>query len=334
MYPEPVSYCSFRPEIRPKLVVVVDTEEEFDWGRNFSGENTSVAAMGSIHRLQDILDTYSIRPVYVIDYPVVSQSDGYRPLEEIFQSGRCLIGTHLHPWVNPPFEELVNRHNSFPGNLPRVLEASKLKVLTECVGERFGFKPTIYKAGRYGFGPNTSDILEELDYEVDLSVCPCMDYSVEGGPNFGCFPPSPYWFGRSGRLLEIPLSVGFTGLLRPWAPRAYRFASRGMMRTLRMPAVLARTALLDRIWLSPEGYTSSEQIRLARVLYQDGNKVFSLALHSPSLEPGNTPYVQSGADLSRFLSCCRAFFDFFFGELQGVATTPLDLKREMVQTVN
>jgi hypothetical protein len=42
--------------------------------------------------------------------------------------------------------------------------------------------------------------------------------------------------------------------------------------------------------------------------------------------PGGTPYVRSAADLERFLGKCRRYFDHFFGRLNGVGMTPLQLK--------
>jgi len=87
--------------------------------------------------------------------------------------------------------------------------------------------------------------------------------------------------------------------------------------------------LLNRIWLSPEGYTLAENIALLRALYRDGLRIFSFAFHSPSVQPGNTPYVTSQSDLERFLSQCRGFFDYFMGQIGGAATTPLELKRHL-----
>jgi hypothetical protein len=227
----------------------------------------------------------------------------------------------------------VSRHNSFPGNLPRHLEAAKLRSLGDCVGEHFGSRPIIYKAGRYGCGPHTADILEELEYEVDLSVCPRMDYSAEGGPDFTQSSAWPYWFGKQRRLLELPLTVGFAGLLRRWGTILHGLASHPPLAALHAPAVLARLRLVDKIWLSPEGYLSAEHIKLVRALHRDGLRVFSFALHSPSAEPGNTPYVKSWRDLDALLCRCRRFFDFFMGELGGCPTTPLQLKDQLMASM-
>jgi len=331
--PNPTDYCKLDRQDKANLVVVIDTEEEFDWSGGHSRSNTSVRSTRRVERIQCVFDQYKITPTYVIDYPIVSQPDGYCPLQEIHRSGRCLIGAHLHPWVNPPFDEAVNRYNSFPGNLPRSLEAGKLRILTDSIGERFGQRPTIYKAGRYGIGPNTAEILEEQGYEIDLSVCPQMNYFAEGGPDFSSSSAWPYWFGRR-RLLEIPLTVGFSGLLRRWGPPMHRAASRGLMASLHGPGILARAGLVNKIWLSPEGYLGKELIDLVRALYRDGLRVFSFAFHSPSLECGHTPYVRNQRDLEDFYSRCQTFFDFFMGDLSGIPTTPLELKQRLARPDN
>lgn len=326
------NYCYCSPVEKPKLIVVIDTEEEFDWTSPHCRNHTSVRAMRWIGRIQDIFDSYRITPVYMVDYPVASQSEGYQPLLEIYADGRCLIGAHVHPWVNPPFEEQVNAYNSFPCNLPYSLEEAKIRVLGQTIEERFGVRPIIYKAGRYGLGPHTPAILEEQRYEIDLSVCPYMDYSAEGGPNFTEYCAWPYWFGANRCLLEIPLTTGFTGLLRPWGLRLHELASHPRLHRLHSIGILARLRCLNKVWMSPEGYTLNENIALLQALYRDGLRVFSFAFHSPSVEVGHTPYVRTQRDLDRFLSQCRQFFDYFIYELGGEPTTPLQIKKQLLES--
>lgn len=325
--PSSDDYCQQSSFEKAQLIVVIDTEEEFNWSKEFSRSNNSVKAMRYIGRVQAIFDRYGITPVYVVDYPVATNPDGYKPLQEIYSSGRCLIGAHLHPWVNPPYEEDVNRHNSFPGNLPPHLEFAKLKILRDCIGEQFGIIPVIYKAGRYGVGPHTADNLIAQGFEIDLSVCPTMNYSSEGGPDFTWSSNWPYWISRE-RLLEIPLTIGFSGPLRQWGQSIHRVVSSSAWESCRAVGVLSRLGLVSKGSLSPEGFLSSEHIRLAKALFSDGLRVFSFAFHSPSVEAGHTPYVTSEKDLSAFLSRLDRFFDFFMGDLGGCPTTPLLLKQK------
>ena len=118
---------------RPILLVVIDTEEEFDWHAPFDRKADAVEAMRHIGRLQEVFDEFGVRPSYVADYPVVTREHAYAPLKEFQDSGRAVVGAHLHPWVSPPHEEEVCARNSYPGNLPRELEAAKLRELVDAI---------------------------------------------------------------------------------------------------------------------------------------------------------------------------------------------------------
>ena len=316
---------------KPQIIVVIDTEEEFDWQKEFSRENTGVSHMRFIDRVQSIFNHHNITPVYVINYPIASQSEGFEPLFEVFSQNRCIIGAHMHPWVNPPFEEDVCACNSFPGNLPRLLESKKLEILNECIERNFHMSPVIYKAGRYGVGANTFDILVERGFEFDISFCPHTDFSKMGGPDFTGKAACPHWLDTERKIFEIPLTVGFEGKIRAFGPRLYPKLEQGFFRKLHMPGIFSRIGLLNRVMLSPEGNSLAEMVRLVRDQYKDGIRIFSLAFHSPSIEPGHTPYVQSSQDLDDFLSRLRHFFDFFFGEFGGQPSTPVKI-REMFRT--
>jgi len=309
----------------PQLLVVVDTEEEFAWGEGFSREATTVRAMAGIPALQRLFEEYGVRPTYVIDYPVATQPEAFGPLKEFHERGQAVIGAHLHPWVNPPYEEELSNRNSYAANLGPRLEREKLAALTEAIERSIGVRPTIYKAGRYGIGPATPSILEALGYEIDLSVAPRMDLRPDGGPDFMSFPPEPYWFGETRPLLEIPVSADFVGWLAPFGPVLRRFADSRLGHALRVQALLGRSRALNRLRISPEGMTTEQHQRLTRTLLRRGVRVFTMSFHSTSAAPGFTPYVRTDADLQRFHDRCRRYLDFFMGELNGKPTTPRNL---------
>src|SRR5215469_9581077 len=79
----------------PMLLVVIDTEEEFDWSAPHDRNATAVTAIQEIHRAQAIFDHYGIRPVYAIDYPVAAEPASVSMLREICDSGRAEIAVHL-----------------------------------------------------------------------------------------------------------------------------------------------------------------------------------------------------------------------------------------------
>ncbi|MGH6967604.1 MAG: polysaccharide deacetylase family protein [Stellaceae bacterium] len=302
----------------PQLLVFIDTEEEFDWLQSFSSSARGVTAMKHQWRAQTIFDRYGVKPAYLVDYPVASQADGYAPLREFLADGRCEIGAHLHPWVTPPIEEDVCDEHSFACNLPRDLERRKLAMLKETIERNLGVAPIIYRAGRYGADAGTRALLEELGFLVDSSVLPWTDLRRLAGPDFRHCSPDPFWIGDGDRLLEIPLTTGFLGLLHRFGAEAFSWigGTRGVR--LRATAICARARLLDRIRLSPEGVTIAEAKRLTRALVRRGEQqVFVISYHSPSLGIGHTPYVRTRRDLERFLAWLDAYLEFFMGEIVG-----------------
>ena len=313
--------------LQPVLVVVIHTEEEFDWSKPHDSGATSVAHMRHIHRAQELFDDFGIVPNYVVDYPIATQPEAFSPLKTFADSGRALIGAHLHPWVSPPHDEELTGHNSFPGNLPRGLEHEKLRRLTEVIADVFGAPPLTYLAGRYGFGPNTSEILADLGYEVDISPAVPIDFSDIGGPDYSGFTSHPYWFGRTRRILGLPGTGGYVGLLRSGGTTFYRSLTQPWMRRTRVSGAVARLHLLERIRLSPEDYSEMEMRRLTHALMQDGIRIFVFSFHSPSVMQGGTPYVRNEDDLSHFLGKCRRYFEFFMNDLGGTTMTPLGVRK-------
>lgn len=216
--------------------------------------------------------------------------------------------------------------NSYAGNLPATLEAAKLRVLTDRIAQGLGRRPTLYKAGRYGVGPNTTALLEAEGYEIDASVVPYVSFADDGGPDFRRLGLTPYWFGRRRRLLELPLTSGFCGLIRGFGPRLQAPAASPWGRRLKAEGILSRLNLMERIRLTPEGARFDEMRRLTRALLADGHRIFTLTFHSPSLVPGHTPYVRDTDDLVNFLNTIRHYARWFRDEVGGDFATAAEIR--------
>jgi hypothetical protein len=182
-----------------------------------------------------------------------------------------------------------------------------------------------------GFGPNTAQILEDLGYEVDISPAVPIDFSADGGPDYSHYTSHPYWFGNQRKLLGLPGTGGYVGWLRAGGTELYKRVTTPVMRRTKVAGLAARIGLLERIRLSPEDYSESEMQRLTRTLLEDGIRVFVFSFHSPSVMPGGTPYVRTPTDLARFLNKCQRYFDFFFGQVNGVSMTPIEVKSAFEQ---
>lgn len=289
-------HASFPADFGRRFTVFVDTEEEFDWSQPRSRDSTATSAVKHLPEFQRLMEAHGAEPCYLIDYPVADNPDSGAIMRELRAGGRCSVGTQLHPWVNPPFDEEVTTVNSFAGNLPVELERAKLERLTQRIEEVVGTRPTVYRAGRYGIGPNTAALLESLGYRADTSVRPTFDYSHEGGPSFLKHGARPYWTGPTGQLLELPLGATYTGQLRRYG----RWLIGNARSHPKRIAGLARFGMLARVALTPEDMPFDDVARAIRWMVRDGVQLFSFSFHSPSLAPGHTPYVRNSAELNDF----------------------------------
>jgi len=291
----------FRPGTGTRFLITVDTEEEFNWALPHSRTGFGLEHVSRLATFQSFCDEHGAIPLYLVDYPIAKSHDCGDILRPAAAAGRAEIGIHLHPWVNPPFEENVCEYNTFAGNLPEVLERAKFAALHKAIEANFGIAPICYRAGRYGVGPNTVGILKEFGIAIDTSSRSRFDYSSTGGANFRDLPVRPWWIDPEHRLMEVPLTTVFSGPLRRQGAWLYP----RMWRIPRLRGALARAGMLERIPLTPEGISASEAIRGIDVALDDGLPLLVFSFHSPSLGPGNTPYVRDEADVDRFYDWWR-----------------------------
>jgi len=309
--PTAESRARFRDRI-PRFLLTVDTEEEFDWDKPLTRDTHGIEHVGRLAKFQTFCERQKVVPVYLVDWPIANAKLAGDILKEPLAQGLAEIGVQLHPWVNPPYEEDVTQANSFAGNLPRDLEAAKIKRLRDTIEANFGIAPLIYRAGRYGAGPNTAEILTEHGIAVDTSVRPKFDYTAAGGPDYREHPVHPYWVDDEHTLLELPLTTSFWGMLR----RQGNFIYPRLWRAPAIRGLLSKIGMLERVPLTPEGVSVDEAIRGIDIALDDGAPLLMFSFHSPSLRPGDTPYVRTEEDLDNLYDWWRRVFAYL--EQRGV----------------
>lgn len=286
--------------------MTVDTEEEFDWDAPFTPNEHRLDHVGRLIKFQQFCEGIGVLPVYLIDWPVATSPQAIEILGSAVKSGKAEIGIQLHPWVNPPHDEQVNTYNSYAGNLPPELEREKFLRLRDMIAANFSTDPMIYRAGRYGLGPASVAMLRDAGIAIDTSVRSKFDYRPGHGPDYRRTPLVPYWLDEPKGVLELPLTSTFWGVLRRQGdllqPLVDRYPHLG--------GVLSRLSLLERIPLTPEGVSAEEALRGIDIALDDGLPLLVLSFHSPSLVPGNTPYVRTEEDLDRFYEWWRTIYAY------------------------
>ena len=298
----------------PRFWVTIDTEEDFDWDAPFARTGYRLASVPALAECQGYFERAGVKPIYLVDWPIVADDRAVEILGAARNAGRCEIGAQLQPWVTPPYEEEVNERNSYTGNLPAELQRAKMTALRDAIRDRFGVQPTAYRAGRYGLGPDTAAMLAELGFRCDTSVRSGFDYHAGHGPDYRAAPLHPWWVKvGQGAVLEMPVTTVFGGLFGRAGRWLYHRTSSNSH------AALARLGLAERIALTPEGIPAERACIAIDIAIDLCLPVLNFSFHSPSLQPGNTPYVRSQADLDLFYR----WWDVVLGHLarRGVEAT-------------
>ena len=297
-----------------RFTIFVDTEEEFDWDAPLDRDSHALSHVTAIPAAHRRFAERGVPLTYMVDYPIATDPVAVDMLREVLGDGVSAIGTQLHPWVNPPFDEALTPANSFAGNLPEALEGAKIDALTDAITAAFGTAPRAYRAGRYGIGPATLGLLAARGYALDSSMRSAYRYSGEGGPDFGAVPNHAF---RTGAMIELPLTTVFTGVARRGGIGLYNLLGK-------LPkgrGLFARARLLSRVALTPEEMPLADALEAVAVAVGQGVRVLNFSFHSPSVAPGHTPYVRDATDLAAF----HHWWDMILADLErrGVAAVSL-----------
>jgi hypothetical protein len=287
-----------------KLSIVIHTEEEFDWAGGFNRHNTSVTHGKELTDMCVDMLNLGCCITFAMDWSFVTSEQGQeviRFMQENYAE-QVEFAAHLHPWVNPPFDEQpsdtdnIDEKLSYPGNLPADLEKAKLAMLTDKITELTGIRPTTYLAGRYGVGENTYKILSELGYKVDVSISPFADFRHQDGPDFS--NNNNESFIRDG-IKCIPHSTGcisYIGALADWLNRDT--ANLHRLNNNLVGKVILKLLGVERVRLSPEGFNEKQMKKLVASLSRTGVEHLIYSFHSSTSKVGGSPYVNSTSDLS------------------------------------
>ena len=316
-----------------KVYITIDTEED-NWGEFH--RNCSVENIERLPALQSLFDKYSAIPTYLINYPVATTPSSIKILSEFEQKGVCEIGTHCHPWNTPPFTEELSAENSMMCNLPYDLLIEKLTNLHNKIIENFGITPSSFRAGRWGFNNDVARCLTELNYKVDTSISPFVDWSMYHGPNFRGSETHQYFIDSNnikqvrdhGDLLEVPPTIGYLQSNFSLCDSLLYSLKRKPFSKLGIAGLFDKLNLINFHWLSPELSNGPEMVALAKRFIKSGHNFLNMSFHSTSLLPGKSPFVRNEADLQIFLNKIETFLQYALEnnfEFSGISDARKDL---------
>lgn len=301
----------------PLLIITIDTEEGFDWYKPFlrSGYMTRTLFDHDFY-MSGFYKAYHIQPIALVSYPLLDDNDCVRLLKKYAENKQYLLGTHLHSWVTPPFDEELSNFNSFAHNLPSDLEYQKLKILTDKFIDVLGYQPLYYKAGRYGIAQRSYDFLHQLGYRYDFTPFAKRNFSHQDGVDFRHVKNAPFFPLSNSEIASYPATADYVGYLKDNILYQKLFKN-NIFTHLKGRGILAKLKLMNFIPLTPEGVTEDEMKRLTRNLLSHGQKYFHLSYHASSFTINGSPYSKTKENITQIETRLKNYIHFF-QEIGGI----------------
>ena len=246
---------------------------------------------GLAGRLQPMFRSLGAKPTYLLSPEVLRDA---RSVELLAAPTGCELGTHLHGELAEPGASAPEVTRDAQRDYAPALERAKLESLTASFRTTMGRRPLSFRAGRFGIGPATVAILEDLGYSVESSVTPHVDWhDVSPGLSFRAAPTQPYHPDRvdparpgASTLLEVPVTIV-----------ARRFSG--------LPLV---GHLLPPRWLRPTRTDGRALIQIAREAIRDALRarprhpvVLNAMFHNVEVVAAASPYARTEDDARRIL---------------------------------
>lgn len=306
---------------KPRLIVTVDTEEEFDW-QSFETTKHVVSEITGIERFHKVCGAFEAKPLYFLTWPMLKNAAAAAFFRALHDAGEANMGLHLHQWVTPPGEQLGEFY-SFQKNLPPAVYRKKLRSLADLFVEVFGQNASAHRAGRYGIGRWDYALLAEAGIAFDFSPSTAFDFSMRGGPDFSAMSNYPFLVeGEHWKVAVTPVCGG----------KALRHTRQFLSQENAAPGFAKFqpdkfSAMKRPMRLSPEGASLSDLQALTRRLVADKTPILTFSLHSTTLTPGANAYAPDESEVEEMLRTITDYFGWFRDRLGGEIVSFSDLRR-------
>lgn len=280
------------------FIITIDTECDNQWDEDIK-HGTKNAYY--IPRFQEICEKYGMKPVYLVDYEMAQDVFLANFLKEKSDSGLCEIGMHLHSWNTPPFDRIdKSGTKSYLIEHEEAIMESKIKNITELLGQTFGKEPVSHRAGRWAIDSTYIRLLAKYGYKIDCTFTPGVNWYKEkgyqqGGTNYVAKMPELMKEINNNAMIELPATV-----------KKYR-SFRVTKSLVSMIKEIARFILGRNIWIRP---SLCDKRDIVKLLYDcKDEKYLEFMMHSSEFMPGGSPYFKDEESINELYKTLESIFE-------------------------
>lgn len=283
-----------------KFIITVDTEADNQW----KSSDLKLENIKFLERFQLLCEKFNFIPTYLITYEVATDPFAVLLFKKWLNDNKVEVGTHLHPWSTPPLSQL-DHVRRFPCELNDSELRDKIVELHKIIEKNLSIKPTSYRAGRWGLNAYQIDILVELGYLVDSSITPGINWGLDGlGPDFSREEIYPRYLGDDGKILEVPMTILNTGLIKKDLKNLLKFLD-----LFGYVGNLLKKILFRKRWMRIFQETKLSELKKVYLSAKKNNVPYiQFMIHSSELMPGGSPYFKTPESVEKLYQLLSDFF--------------------------
>lgn len=268
------------------FIITVDTEGDDVWSCKSKKNSLLIPETKNACRLirfQQLCEKYGFYPTYLVDYEMAKSPAFIELGRDILKRNVGEIGMHMHAFSTPPFYELRDmrgRGLAFAGEYPTKILFQKMDYMTKTLQDTFQVRISSHRGGRWYLDKKILKALERLDYSVDCTVTPGINWqSSRGqtgasyGSNYKKSITRPYRI-KETKLWELPVTI--TKRLRFGAIKGKNFSVE-----------------IKDVWMRPDGKNLDDMIWIVNKNRRSLTNYIEFMIHSSELMEGENPTFQT-----------------------------------------
>jgi len=316
-------------EVEKFFIITIDTEGDYLWKRATTRDGIRKIEIENakyIERFQLLCNKYNFIPTYLVNYEMAYAEPFVSQAREWLQDGKCEIGMHMHAWNTPPIYNLpFNRkgHNPFAGEYPREILWKKMCVMTDILQTNFNISPTSHRGGRWYIDSWYIQALKKLDYMVDCSITPGINWdktigNTMYGSDYRKYPKDVFILEKRRVVTDIGKLNVNSGILEIPPTIIDSSLEKRVNRIIHQPMQI-KEILNEKIWLRPNGTNLKDMLYIVEHT-QDKNYI-EFMIHSSELMPGGSPCFKTKQSIENVYRDLDILFSEISKKRRGISLT-------------
>jgi hypothetical protein len=294
--------------------ITIDTEGDNLWANPSLIQTNNLK---TLPKFQSLCEKFNYKPIYLTNWECTNNDFFVNYFKEVQDDNKCEIGMHLHAWNNPPLNNQATTNNPQPFLVEYDLEVMKTKIstITNILEDKFEKDLVSHRAGRWAVNTKYLDILTDLNYKIDCSYTPYVNWSnlsldyKNARIDYSHIRNTKYNHSLDGKgMMLLPTTI----IENPDFFKIQKL----------LPSSIIFDKLIGKmqpkhIWLRPNGKNLKQMLKLVDYSVTNNFEYIMFILHSSELMDAGSPTFPNKRSISKLYSDLESLFEYIHDKYVG-----------------